>query len=90
MRKFNVVAGKVSASGNLYFPVPEMIVNNFVDPKTIITLERDEAENLLKLKNIEFRIVRADGDVKIATRDYKPQRINLVLYRGFVEDAYFG
>ena len=53
-------------------------------------LERQHAEELLKKAGHRYRVVRVDGQPRVVTADYNPNRFNLHIQDGVVVDCYTG
>jgi len=50
-----------------------------MNPENLIGLTYLRAQIILEAEKIPYRVVRVDGVVRIVTRDYKPDRVNLTL-----------
>jgi len=66
------------------------IANMPRDANNVLNWPRFYAEHYLKYEEIQYRISSVDGEPRIVTRDYKPERANLVIKNGIVTEINFG
>jgi alkylated DNA nucleotide flippase Atl1 len=56
-----------------------------------IGLQKDMAIDFISMHNLSHRVIKEDGRFNMAaTRDYKVNRINLVIEGSLVQEAYVG
>jgi hypothetical protein len=51
----------------------------------LIGLHFNKAVPIMQKHKLEYRIVSDDGKIRVTTRDYKPERLNLFLEKGIVK-----
>jgi hypothetical protein len=57
---------------------------------TVKGLNKKTAEFLFKCSFTNYRIVKEDNNFSMLTMDVNPDRMNLIIEKGKIKDAYFG
>ena len=56
----------------------------------LIGMDMEEAISLLTESETSFRILSVDGEKFMVTQDFQPDRFNLIIMSGKVDDILFG
>lgn len=56
----------------------------------LVGMDRQAAIEILESSAIAYRVTQVDDTYMLCTQDYRPDRVNLKIVNGVVDDAYHG